>query len=350
MPASPGRRPTACFYAPVRDASVLSTTEFYAQDLDILRELGFEVTVATRWAEVPWSCDLYYIWWWTWAFVPLSKALLSRRPSLITGTVGDKKFRERRRHQRAIIGLSARAAGWNVTVSEMERRFVEETLGTSRVSCVPHGVDTAKYRPGDAPRGDFLLSICWMDRTNAARKCMFELIAALPRVLAAYPGARLRVVGDPMDGAALLLADARRLGVDHAVEFLGRASTAEKVRLLQTCRAYLQPSRFEGFGLAIAEAMACGAPVLTSPVGAVPEVVGDAVEFVDGTDPASIAGGIIRLWDDPWLRDRRSAEGRARIESTFPLSRRRDGLAAVISRLTGKLPANIPPGGPPPPF
>jgi glycosyltransferase involved in cell wall biosynthesis len=102
---------------------------------------------------------------------------------------------------------------------------------------------------------------------------------------------------------------------------------------MQTCLMYAQPSRYEGFGLATAEAMACGAPVVTSPVGAVPEVAGDHAEYVDGSDPSSIARGIVALALHPEVRRQRSIDGRRRIEAYYATARRREELGKIIDRL-----------------
>src|SRR5947199_9031529 len=96
------RPKTVCFFAPVADRRVLETTEFYAQDLAILGGLGFDVRVATRWAEIPWGCDLYFVWWWSWAFLPLIKARLRGRPVLATGVIDQIIYRGRSRPVREV--------------------------------------------------------------------------------------------------------------------------------------------------------------------------------------------------------------------------------------------------------
>src|SRR5262249_22155378 len=126
---------------------------------------------------------------------------------------------------------------------------------------------------------------------------------------------------------------AERLGVADAVDFLGRVPPREKVRLMQMCLMYVQPSRYEGVGLATAEAMACGAPGVTSQVGAVPEVAGDLPGVVHGSEPSSIARGIVALAQRPEVRGQRSIDGRRRIEAHYATARRREGLGKIIDRL-----------------
>jgi glycosyltransferase involved in cell wall biosynthesis len=330
---TPARRRSACFFAPVRDRSVLQTTEFYAQDLAILGDLGFDVHVATRWGEIPWGCDLYYIWWWSWAFLPLIKARLGRRPAVVTGVIDQMIYRTKPWWERRMFRANFAAADWNVVLSDCEYRWLREEFGGAHSSYIPLGVDTSLYAPGAGPRGDFCFTVCWMKRSNAVRKSMFELIAAIPLIRRERPELRFLIAGGLEDGGPELQARARDLGVADAVEFLGRVGTAEKIRLMQSCRIYLQPTRFEGFGMAIAEAMSCGAPVVTSAAGSVPELVGDCGVYVDGTDPRSIADGVIRLAGDPELLQRCSHAARARIGRDFSLERRRRALADLIPPL-----------------
>ena len=99
---------------------------------------------------------------------------------------------------------------------------------------------------------------------------------------------------------------------------------------MQSCAVYVQPTRYEGFGVAILEAMSCGAPVVTSPVGAVPQVVGNCAELVDGESPSAIAMGVLRLLNEPGQRARLSRGGRLRAVAGFSYEQRKARLSKVI--------------------
>ena len=118
-----------------------------------------------------------------------------------------------------------------------------------------------------------------------------------------------------------------------AIEFTGVISRADKIRLMQRCKLYLSPSRYEGFGLAILEAMSCGAPMISSRVGALPEVVGDAGLLLDETTPQTIGDAANMLLDRDEYRIQMSEWARARACGLFPLSRRRDGLSQVLNSI-----------------
>src|SRR5207245_11465248 len=81
-------------------------------------------------------------------------------------------------------------------------------------------------------------------------------------------------------------------------QMLGAVPDAVLAGLYRRCAVFCYPSLAEGFGLPVLEAMAAGAAVLTSSISSLPEVGGDAVEYVDPHDTASIASGLRRLLTD----------------------------------------------------
>jgi glycosyltransferase involved in cell wall biosynthesis len=93
------------------------------------------------------------------------------------------------------------------------------------------------------------------------------------------------------------------------VLFTGHLSDDDLRALYSSCRVFVYPSLYEGFGLPLLEAMACGAPVVTSNAGAIVETVGNAARLVSPTDAADLAQAINALLDDPRERDHLSAAG-----------------------------------------
>ena len=83
----------------------------------------------------------------------------------------------------------------------------------------------------------------------------------------------------------------------ESVEILGLISDKKKLNLYRTCVAYVQPTLYEGFGLAIAEALSCGAQVITSLNGAVEEVSGGFAFYVDPKNPVDIKKTLVKVWN-----------------------------------------------------
>jgi alpha-1,3-rhamnosyl/mannosyltransferase len=92
-------------------------------------------------------------------------------------------------------------------------------------------------------------------------------------------------------------------------QMLGYVSDAALAELYRRCAAFCYPSLGEGFGLPVLEAMAAGAPVVISNLSSLPEVGGNAAEYVDPHDVASIESGLRRVLDDDARREQLSREG-----------------------------------------
>lgn len=99
------------------------------------------------------------------------------------------------------------------------------------------------------------------------------------------------------------------LDLTRSVRFLGYVSTDELVVLYSSCRAFVYPSLYEGFGLPVLEAMACGAPVITSTVSSLPEVAGDAALTVDPKSPETMAAAMNSVLGDSSLRSELRQKG-----------------------------------------
>jgi glycosyltransferase involved in cell wall biosynthesis len=98
-----------------------------------------------------------------------------------------------------------------------------------------------------------------------------------------------------------LFAHVRQLGLEECVHFTGYVPQEDLPALITAARAFVLPSLYEGFGLPILEAMACGTPVICSNVSSLPEVAGDAAILVDPQDTTQLVGALSRVLDDDGL-------------------------------------------------
>lgn len=339
MTAARTARTRLVFFARVTPER-LARTEFYQQDLRILRSFGFDVRIATRVRDLR-SADAYFVWWWTWGFAPVALARALGRPVLTTGVFDYWAYPSRPLGQRLLMRFALAASCRNLFISQFERAEVPARLPVAAPEFSPCGVDVREYAPGGAERSDFLLCIAGsgMYNGNSARKCIPELLRAFARLRARGSERRLVVIGERGGDYAGLAALAADLGVGDAVDFAGVVSRARKIELLQQCALYLQPSRFEGFGVSLLEAMACGAPVVSSPVGNVPDLVGDAGLLVPGDDPETLHEAMAQLLNAP---ERRAALGRAarkRAVTEYSLDRRRNDILRILQEIGVDVPS-----------
>ena len=178
-----------------------------------------------------------------------------------------------------VIPRVLRAADRVIAVSEFTRRELVEVPGipADRIHVIPNGVDEAFAAEGPAEKGDYVLAV----GTLEPRKNLRVVADAAHRA-----GVELRVVGARGWG-----------GVDvggDGVRWLGWVTDEELARLYRGARCVAYASVYEGFGLPVLEAMACGAAVVTSRGGATEEVADGAAVLVDPSDAADIAAGIER--------------------------------------------------------
>jgi glycosyltransferase involved in cell wall biosynthesis len=122
------------------------------------------------------------------------------------------------------------------------------------------------------------------------------------------------------------------LKLENKVRFLGRVSDLELVTLYSMADIFAFPSIFEGFGIPPLEAMACGAPVITSNTSSLPEVVGDAAILVNPHDVDALSQAITRLIDNEGLREELRQKGFQRVQNFgWPQTARK--MLAVYQRL-----------------
>jgi glycosyltransferase involved in cell wall biosynthesis len=193
---------------------------------------------------------------------------------------GERAFRMLAYHR------SARSAQILVVPTAFVRNRVADSLGidAGRIRVIGYGVDHARFSPTDEPREQFLLypARAWPHKNHAL---LFEAFALLRR---RRPELRLVLTGGGHSGS-----------VPEGVDARGQVSGDELVSLYRRAAALVFPSLYEGFGLPLLEAMACGCPVACSDIPTLLEVCGDAAQTFPPDDPEAIAAAVAAVLDDP---------------------------------------------------
>jgi glycosyltransferase involved in cell wall biosynthesis len=274
------------------------------------------------------KADLVFGWFASWhTFFPITLTWLLRKPSVLviggfdTANMPDIGYG----HQRG--GLRRWASRWImrrarrlVTNSEYSLDEIDRNtpIRRDRVTVVHHGVPDPFGELPAAKRRE-ALTVGAIDRTTLVQKGQLPFV----RAAAELPNVRFVFAGKWLDDAV----DELRAAAPTNVEFTGWLSDRELHERYRRAAVYVQASRHEGFGLAVAEAMLAGCVPVVVDATAMPEVVGDAGVLIESQRPADVAAGIRRALE---LGPEAGCRARERVLREFPLDRRRERLHAVV--------------------
>jgi glycosyltransferase involved in cell wall biosynthesis len=243
-------------------------------------------------------------------------------------------------HERAKVAYFSRAArtgirraAFTVTPSAYAMRGAIEVAGADsrRIDVVPHGVDHSLYRPGRGPSSErpYILFV----GTLEPRKDVPTLITAYERLAHQGRTEELVLAGPPGWGTAAVDAALERLG-HGSVRRLGFVPEEEKITLYQGASLVVYPSIAEGFGLPVLEAMACGAPVVTTKGSATEEVAGDGALLVEPGDAEGLVQAMRKVLEDPGLASELGRRGQLRA-GPYTWGAAAERMVSVWSRAAG---------------
>jgi glycosyltransferase involved in cell wall biosynthesis len=273
--------------------------------------------------------DAVFGWFASWhTLLPITLAWLLRKPSVLvvggfdTASMPDIRYGYQRGGLRRLGSRwIMRRAGRLVTNSRYSVCEIQANtpIPPPRVTVVHHGVPDPFGALPEGPRERVALTVGAIGRTTIVQKGQRPFVEAARHL----PDVRFVHVGTWLDDT---VEELRALAPEN-VEFTGWLSDDELHEQYRRAAVYVQASRHEGFGLAVAEAMLAGCVPVVVDVTAMPEVAGDAAVRIRSQRPEEVAEGVRRgLSLGPDAR-RRSRE---RILAEFPLERRRARLLRVV--------------------
>lgn len=247
----------------------------------------------------------------------------------------------------SFVRMTCRRATRIIAISEFIKQAFMEHMGVAedRIDVVHHGVDTDRYfRVTEEPLRErvreryglperFVLFVGAM----VANKNLDRLLRSFQRVAKerACRDVGLVIVGGEAWNSRPLQERARELGLEDRLTFTGYVPDEDLRTLYSLARVYAFPSLVEGFGLPVLESFACGTPVVTSKVTAMPEVAGDAALLVDPLDEEELAGALFRALTEEELRRELVRKGYERAQQ-FTWERTAQRTLAVYEKAFGR--------------
>jgi glycosyltransferase involved in cell wall biosynthesis len=237
---------------------------------------------------------------------------------------------------KALLRRTFASADAVLVLGEHYRRYVCEELGVPprKVRTLLNGCPGPRTAGDPAPRGSDPLRILFLGRLGTRK--------GVPQALAALADARISrerwVAALAGDGEVALYRDqARSLGIDDRVSFPGWVDAGQASRLLRESHLLLLPSHAEGLPMSVIEAFAHGVPVVSTPVGAISDIVEHDVNglLVPPGDSAALTEALLRLLGDEPLRLRLAANARRAWEKRLSIAAYTRELTSCWQALSG---------------
>jgi len=201
-----------------------------------------------------------------------------------------------------------------ITVSESSARDVQEHLGVQgkdgdKIRVVYNGLDPVFFDDHAVPRQD-PPEILYVGRLDPYKNVP-QLVSAFAKAREKLPpGTRLRVIGPPDERYPEALSLAKSLNVVSVLDWEGHVTFPTLLEAYRRARILVLASDYEGFGLPVAEAMACGTPVICSSASSLPEVGGDAARYVAPGDIHELKDALVEVMTHPDLQKEMTNKGR----------------------------------------
>lgn len=240
------------------------------------------------------------------------------------------------------VPASVRECDHVVVISEATKRDVIETYGVSseKITVIYPGVDPAQFNPRSATEVGEAKRKYGIKKPYLLYLGTLEPRKNIPAILEAYADLKRRrefnlvLAGKTGWLSEEIFATVRELGIGEDVVFTGYVADEDRPKLLSGAEVFVYPSFFEGFGMPVVEAQACGTPVVTSNTTSLPEVVGEAGIMVSPDDVAVLSSALEKVLFDPALQKDLVKRGLNHARQ-FSWERSARDLLKIFNRLNG---------------
>lgn len=290
------------FYSSVKDPSSFETSGFYANDIKALSSVGYDVQVTNKIFPfiLFWRYDISFLYFYKKSLFPALISKIYNKYIFFTGGIDELSFsvsinKYQLYRQKLFFKLCYLLSSKCNIVSNSDLKNTldllsqKPTFNTSKLSLFPHCIDVQIINQiVFNKKQNILLTICWMGSIeNVKRKGLDRCIYFLNELVKKDLSYKLYIIGSYGEGTEFLKGIIFDLKLQDFVIFTGEISETEKIDYLTKSKYYLQLSTYEGFGLAVIEAMINGCYIIHSNVGGLKDTIGENGLIIDNFDSYS---------------------------------------------------------------
>ena len=328
------------FYSSVSSKRQFSTQGFYRTDIQLLRQMGFEVHLSNSWTDFLqfWRYDICFIYFYRYGLLPAMIGRIFRKKVFFTGGIDnlDRNYAGLKSFLVQVIffNLCGIFSTRNIIVSQADMdncRKVGILFNNNKNALVRHSIDLHRYlTSGYKSRPKMVTTIARMSwPENVVRKGLIESLELFATLHKLDPAFRMKIIGAHGEGTDLVVSKIAALNLGSYVELTGELTEINKIEALKGSMFYFQLSKYEGFGIAAIEALASGNVVVHSNEGGLREAVGvDGVIF-EG-DIQECAKHLFAISSDSVKLQNYADRGSLSVSRKYPNETRYTGLARLV--------------------
>ena len=291
-----------CFFSTV-PFKKLKHENYSILDIQILKDLGFEVVIASKFSEIPNDVLFYYSWWASGSFLPLIKAIIFNKPiyciaggneaTLYKDSITNKPYGYLNTNifKKIATRFTLKFSDFVIVVSEFMINDVKK-LGAKNPILI-HNCVKIENNINYAFKRKYITSIFRSNKRMVELKRGEIFIRAAIKLLKQYPKQEILIIGEKGDDYERLQNIIKDAGLSNNFIFTGEIDNEQVKNLMLQSIIYVQISDTETFGLSILEAMNYSVPVIVSSKGAIPEIVGEYGIYVDHNSIDSVTNAMI---------------------------------------------------------
>ena len=333
---------TVLFYCNVKTKKQFSIQGFYRTDIQILKELGFQVKLSCHWYDFFkfLNYEIAFLYFYRFSLIPAVISRFFHKKVFFTGGIDslDEKYVGRKSFiiQAILFKICNLFSHKSIIVSSSDLKNIQKIYRNKipkNVILIPHCIDFDKYAfEFNTIKEPIITTICWMGRIeNVNRKGVDKVLNIFTLINKTLPEYKLYIIGSKGHGSLLLEDYICKNGLHSNVILTDALCEEDKIALLKRSKYYFQLSEYEGFGIGALEALASGNIVFHSGVGGLNEGIGPhGILIKDTSDTSKIENTFLNVDENYEIWKKNIPDQILHVKNNFSFNRRKNAIQLVL--------------------